>query len=602
MKQHRKSCKKFNESILDAPQKALNPYIWQLSIEGTYELTPLAEQKITAIVQWAIAEFNIPDMHVRIVGSLASNSYSSKSDIDLHFSSPKIVKSKADEFNIEFKEKFAEFISQNPQLSEIGGHPIEVYFQKNVWQDMMSVGCYDFFEKKWLAGPEIKDISFDPFASYFFKDMKKVSDVIYDIRNIILEMYELCIAVVKANDASFKDKVSKKLLSCTKRATQMYNQLKKIRKHNSNPRNAEDALHNRNDKQWKIVDSSFKLLDKFGYLNILRTAKDAVENESTIDDIAKCILNAVDTKLTANVQEIEDIDESVASSISMAMIAAMMSIPYLVSADRLLPNLKNAKAKTTMQGKPFTVNSPEVKKAIADAAVENEMIGDISKTNLVNLVAQVLWKEGRGQNEGNDGRTAIALVIKNRTGDDPQYIVDVIKEPGAFSCMAKYSGGWNDATYKWYPQTAKDAKEIAQHKSIWDNCVSLAQKLVDRNLPDQMINGQMFGNCNAYMNKDKASKKNVDSWGKKCTRKIGSHHFGYLPEHDPKYVKPGTQQSWKKINKQKNAESPTIVVKPGDTLIKIAKDNKTTVEKLLSLNPSIKDKDKISIGQKIRIA
>lgn len=42
------------------------------------------------------------------------------------------------------------------------------------------------------------------------------------------------------------------------------------------------------------------------------------------------------------------------------------------------------------------------------------------------------------------------------------------------------------------------------------------------------------------MNKDKASKKNVDSWGKKCTKKIGSHYFGYLPEHDPKYVKPGT--------------------------------------------------------------
>lgn len=69
------------------------------------------------------------------------------------------------------------------------------------------------------------------------------------------------------------------------------------------------------------------------------------------------------------------------------MLAAMLAIPSLVSAKTLLPNLQNAKAKTTAQGKPFTVNSPEVKKAIADAAVENEMIGDISKTNLVNLVA-----------------------------------------------------------------------------------------------------------------------------------------------------------------------------------------------------------------------
>jgi len=53
---------------------------------------------------------------------------------------------------------------------------------------------------------------------------------------------------------------------------------------------------------------------------------------------------------------------------------------------------------------------------------------------------------------------------------------------------------------------------------------------------------------NSYMNKKTASKKNVDSWGKKCTLKIGKHHFGYLPEHDPKYVVPGTMTTWKSIN------------------------------------------------------
>lgn len=34
---------KISESILDFPKKTLNPDIWQLSIEGTYELTLLAE-------------------------------------------------------------------------------------------------------------------------------------------------------------------------------------------------------------------------------------------------------------------------------------------------------------------------------------------------------------------------------------------------------------------------------------------------------------------------------------------------------------------------------------------------------------------------------
>lgn len=42
------------------------------------------------------------------------------------------------------------------------------------------------------------------------------------------------------------------------------------------------------------------------------------------------------------------------------------------------------------------------------------------------------------------------------------------------------------------------------------------------------------------MNKETAEKKNVESWGKKCTLKVGSHHFGYLADRDPKYVIPGT--------------------------------------------------------------
>ena len=45
---------------------------------------------------------------------------------------------------------------------------------------------------------------------------------------------------------------------------------------------------------------------------------------------------------------------------------------------------------------------------------------------------------------------------------------------------------------------------------------------------------------NSYLNKDTANKKAVDTWGKKCTKKLGKHHFGYLREHDPKYVVPGT--------------------------------------------------------------
>ena len=45
----------------------------------------------------------------------------------------------------------------------------------------------------------------------------------------------------------------------------------------------------------------------------------------------------------------------------------------------------------------------------------------------------------------------------------------------------------------------------------------------------------------------------------------------------------------------------TYTVKSGDTLGEIAKEYGTTVNKLMKVNPSIKDKDKISVGQKIKL-
>lgn len=112
-------------------------------------------------------------------------------------------------------------------------------------------------------------------------------------------------------------------------------------------------------------------------------------------------------------------------------------------------------------------DSPLVKKAVANAAKDNTMVGPMSKTNVVNAVAQVLWKEARGKSEGLAGRNAIASVILNRCGNDPSNIVAVLKQKSAFSCLNNYTGGWTDKTYKWFVP----AKEIAgntTNRAIWD--------------------------------------------------------------------------------------------------------------------------------------
>ena len=193
---------KIEESILDFPKDGLNPLIWKQNADGSFALREDAEQKIQQIVDWARQTFKIPDMHVNITGSSTSNSYSSNSDIDIHFNSPKFKTDKADEFNKLFRKAFERLVSQRPELADINGIKTEIYMQPNPFQDLMSVGCYDFINKIWLVGPEMKDQDFDPYAEYFMKDLKSVDDVIDDEEPIDDEIdYEYLRALKEERDA-----------------------------------------------------------------------------------------------------------------------------------------------------------------------------------------------------------------------------------------------------------------------------------------------------------------------------------------------------------------------------------------------------------------
>ena len=47
-----------------------------------------------------------------------------------------------------------------------GLHPLEFYFQPNIYADMGSCGCYDLMNDKWLSGPQLVDLEFDPYEEY----------------------------------------------------------------------------------------------------------------------------------------------------------------------------------------------------------------------------------------------------------------------------------------------------------------------------------------------------------------------------------------------------------------------------------------------------
>ena len=63
-------------------------------------------------------------------------------------------------------------------------------------------------------------------------------------------------------------------------------------------------------------------------------------------------------------------------------------------------------------------------------------------------------------------------------------------------------------------------------------------------------------------------------WEDKLDLTIGNHKFGYLREHDPRYVVPGTMKPAKRGAEKKSK----YIVKKGDVLGEIAKRNGLTVD------------------------
>jgi hypothetical protein len=295
----------------------------------------------------------------------------------------------------------------------------------------------------------------------------------------------------------------------------------------------EDALKKRESKKWKIADSSFKLLDKFGYLKILKNFSKIYENIKDYDmkTTANYVVNSIKDNKSIN----ENIDESISSVRKYLAIAALLAIPSFLPQDALAQNLSRVKPSQ------FYAYTTDVQKAIDEAALDKKLYGGYTATNVINMITRTLYVEGHA--EGTDGRKAILSVILNRCGNDKNYIAAVIKEPSAFSCWRKMTDeDWNKFKYK-IPTTG--TLEIVKNKNnrkIWHECSKLAVQLFQEKFKSTI------GNRNSYLNPKKASEKARNSWGKdmQSQKEIGNHKFGYLREHDPKYVYPGTMTPRKK--------------------------------------------------------
>ena len=128
------------------------------------------------------------------------------------------------------------------------------------------------------------------------------------------------------------------------------------------------------------------------------------------------------------------------------------------------------------------------------------------------------------------------------------------------------------------------------NKKTWDQCNKFAVMAIKGTLPKPKDdNGVDFGTRNMIANKKIDNATAYKKWGSKCDFTLGGstkHYYGYDKSHDG--------------FKGTKTEQKFYEIKSGDSLSKIAKKFGTTTKNLLTLNPSIKNADKIRIGQKIR--
>lgn len=290
------------ESVLDFPNgKKLCSDIWTLD-GNKYKLNENVRKIAMDIVDWAVKKYDLKNPTSRIVGSIGSNTYSNSSDIDIHISADNITDDNFEELNKEMISEFKKTILKGKN-GKIKTHPFECYFQPNKYQDYMSVACYDLETEKWISGPEILSEKFNPYEEYYDGIQKHLDNLSEDIRKHVLECGEVASVVLKIvdfvpNSDKFLQKMVNRLRDMTVQSRKYFTDVRKKRSIASNPKSEKDALKKRVSKEWKIADSSFKFMDKLGYIaTLLSIAKVGEDDSLDARKLSEGIISAIHDNL-----------------------------------------------------------------------------------------------------------------------------------------------------------------------------------------------------------------------------------------------------------------------------------------------------------------
>ena len=191
------------ESSIDYPvSEGLCPEIWNEVEPGKFMFNPDIKVKALELVDRLLAAYHVEAKGVNVVGSICSNQYTDDGDVDIHIQVD-LPEDVAEKLNNLRKKTQGQVLGNDESNLMVGDpsktHPLEFYFQSNVYADMGSCGCYDLMNDEWLSGPQLVDMEFDPYDEYessweeAFEFGKKAQEALFDLsknlyrHNAILE-------------------------------------------------------------------------------------------------------------------------------------------------------------------------------------------------------------------------------------------------------------------------------------------------------------------------------------------------------------------------------------------------------------------------------
>ena len=184
-----------------------------------------------------------------------------------------------------------------------GTHPLEFYFQSNIYSDMGSCGCYDLLNDAWLTKPQLVDLEFDPFEEYesswneAFEFGLRVQNALFDLHknlyrhSAILQQAQNkdiysdsgLMGLVEHRLQKVKDDILDSMRIISELKTEM---VQTRRRAGIVPHSKEDAEKMRTDREWLTANSTFKFLQRLNVIDscwlISELHKD-VQNDSDLD-------------------------------------------------------------------------------------------------------------------------------------------------------------------------------------------------------------------------------------------------------------------------------------------------------------------------------